>query len=249
MNNSIGTTATKQELPRIPYDLPAEIVEEYRRILIITRQQYDTILSFLQDKKMWGRQVERSKKPRNGYECTLQMNTTHYQSGKDCALILNSALATVDIFGTKKPAPWTECEGAVYARGWARIKKIPELEEIPHIFLSLMDNNEIMGMYCGRVVLICEDPTAPTLVDLGLCKSNKEIEEERREEEERRQKDPKEEIRDLAKDLLELGNACRRLLGMEPLKPGEKDTTDYYRRERQEEACIRAAQKMERRRR
>ena len=122
MNNSA------QELPSIPYDLPAEIVEEYRRILILTRSQYDNVLSFLRDKKMWERQVVRSKKPRNGYECTLQMNTTHYQSGEDCALVLNSDLATVDIFGTKKPAPWTECDGAVYARGWARIKKIPELE-------------------------------------------------------------------------------------------------------------------------
>ena len=233
----------------IPYDLPAEIVEEYRRILILTRTQYDKILEFLQDKKMWERQAERSKKLHGGYECILQMNTTHYQSGKECTLTLESALATIDIFGTKKAAPWTECYGAAYAKGWARVKKIEELEDIPHIFLSLMDNNEIMGMYCGRVVLICEDPTAPTLVDLGLCKSNKEIEEERKKEEERRQKDPKEEMQDLATALLELGNACRRLLGMNPLKPGEKDTTDYCRRERQEEACIRAAQKLERRRR
>lgn len=240
MNNSA------QELPSIPYDLPAEIVEEYRRILILTRPQYDDVLSFLQDKKMWERQVQRSKR---GYEFTLQIKTIHYQSGKDCTLTLKSALATIDMFGTMKPAPWTECDGAAYAQGWARIKKIPELEEIPHIFLSLVDNDHICGMYCGRIVLICRDPDAPTLVDLGLCKSNKEIEEERKEEEKRRQKDPKEEMRDLAKDLLELGNACRRLLGMEPLKPGEKDTTDYCRRERQEEACIRAAQKLERRRR
>ena len=228
----------------IPYDLPSEIVEEYRRILILTRPQYDNVLSFLQDEEMWKRQAERSKKPRNGYECTLQMDTIHYQSGKDCTLTLRSDLATIDIFGTQKPAPWTECKGAVYRQGWARIKKIPELEGIPHIFLSLMDNNHIMGMYCGRVVLICEDPEAPTLVDLGLCKSNREIEEE---EEERRRKEPKKELRDLAMDLLELGNACRKLLGMKPLAPGEKDTTDYTRRERQEEACIRAAQKLERR--
>lgn len=233
----------------IPYDLPEEIVKEYRRILILTRRQYDDILRFLQDKKMWKRQVEREKKPREGYEFTLQMKTIHYQSGEECTLTLKSALATIDMFGTMKPAPWTECDGAVSARGWARIKKLPELEEIPHIFLSLMDNNHIVGLGCGRVVLICEDPIAPTLVDLGLCKSNKEIEEERKEEEERRRKDPKEEIRDLAMEFLELGNACRRLLGMDPLKPGEKDTTDYCRRERQEEACIRAAQKLERRRR
>lgn len=228
----------------IPYNLPAEIVEEYSRILIITRRQYDDILRFLQDREMWKRQVERSRTPRNGYEFTLQLTTTHYQSGEECTLTLCSDLATIDIFGTKKPAPWTECRGAVSKRGWARIKKIPELEEIPHIFLSLMDSKEIMGLYCGRIVLICEDPEAPTLVDLGLCKSNKEIEEE-----ERRKKDPKEEMQDLATSLLELGNACRRLLGMNPLKPGEKDTTDYCRRERQEEACIRAAQKLERRRR
>lgn len=228
----------------IPYDLPAEIVEEYSRILILTRRQYDDILRFILDKEMWERQVERSR-TRNGYEFTLQMNTTHYQSGGECTLTLCSALATIDIFGTKKPAPWTECKGAVSRQGWARIKKIAELEEIPHIFLSLMDNNEIMGMYCGRIVLICEDPEAPTLVDLGLCKSNREIEEEK----ERRKKEPKEEAQDFATALLELGNACRRLLGMKPLKPGEKDTTDYCRRERQEEACIRAAQKLERRRR
>lgn len=226
----------------IPYDLPAEIVEEYRRILILTRPQYDDVLSFLQDKKMWERQAEREKKPREGYEFTLQMKTIHYQSGKDCTLTLKSALATIDMFGSMKPAPWTECDGAVSAHGWARIKKIPELEEIPHIFLSLMDNNHIVGMGCGRVVLICEDPDAPTLVDLGLCKSNKEIEEE----EERRQKEPKE---DFLTSLLELGNACRRLLGLKPLEPGEKDTTDYTRRIRQEEACIRAAQRLERRRR
>lgn len=226
----------------IPYDLPSEIVEEYRRILILTRPQYDNVLSFLQDEEMWKRQAERSKKPRNGYEFTLQMDTIHYQSGKDCTLTLRSDLATIDIFGTQKPAPWTECNGAVGAQGWARIKKLPELEEIPHIYLSLMDNNHIMGLGCGRIVLICEDPEAPTLVDLGLCKSNKEIEED----EERKRKEPKKELRDLAMDLLELGNACRKLLGMKPLAPGEKDTTDYARRIRQEEACIRAAQKLER---
>lgn len=227
----------------IPYELPPEIVKEYRRILILTRPQYDDVLHFLQDKKMWERQAERSKKSRGGYEVTLQMITTHYQSGKDCTLTLESALATVDMFGTQKPAPWTECDGATWAHGWARIKKLPELEEIPHIYLSLMDNNHIVGMGCGRIVLICEDPMAPTLVDLGLCKSNKEIEEE----EERRQKEPKKEFRDIAMDLLELGNACRRLLGMKPLAPGETDTTDYARRDRQEEACIRAAQRLERR--
>lgn len=226
----------------IPYDIPSEIVEEYRRILILTRSQYDNVLSFLQDRKIWERQAERDKKPRGGYEHTLQMNTIHYQSGKDCALILKSALATIDMFGTQKPAPWTECDGATWAHGWARIKKLPELEEIPHIYLSLMDNNHIVGMGCGRIVLICEDPEAPTLVDLGLCKSNKEIEEEK----ERRQKEPKE---DFLTSLLELGNACRRILGMKPLAPGEKDTTDYGRRIRQEEACIRAAQKLERRKR
>lgn len=229
----------------IPYELPAEIVEEYRRILILTRSQYDEILSFLQNEKMWKMQVEKEKKRHEGYVHTLQMDTIHYQSGLGCTLTLKSALATIDMFGTQKPAPWTECDGAAYAQGWARIKKIPELEEIPHIFLSLMDNNHIVGMGCGRVVLICEDPEAPTLVDLGLCKSNKEIEEE----EERKQKEPKKDWNDLAKDLLELGNVCRRLLGMKPLEPGEKDTTDYFRRERQEEACIRAAQKLERRRR
>lgn len=228
----------------IPYDLPEEIVKEYVRILILTRPQYDDVLSFLQDKKMWERQVERSKKPQNGYECTLQMNTIHYQSGKDCILTLQSDLATIDIFGTQKPAPWTECKGAVCKQGWARIKKIPELEEIPHIFLSLMDNNHIRGMYCGRIVLICEDPEAPTLVDLGLCKSNREIEEE-----EERKQDSKEEVQDLATTLLEFCNGFRRMLGMKPLEPGEKDTTDYTRRIRQEEACIRAAQKLERRRR
>ena len=37
----------------IPYELPPEIVEEYRRILILTRSQYDEILSFLQNEKMW----------------------------------------------------------------------------------------------------------------------------------------------------------------------------------------------------
>lgn len=226
----------------IPYDLPAEIVEEYRRILILTRSQYEEVLSFLQDTKMWKMQAERDKKRHEGYVYTLQMETTHYQSGYGCTLTLKSALATIDMFGSMKPAPWTECDGAVSAHGWARIKKIPELEEIPHIFLSLMDNNHIVGMGCGRVVLICEDPDAPTLVDLGLCKSNKEIEEE----EERRQKEPKE---DFLTSLLELGNACRRLLGLKPLEPGEKDTTDYTRRIRQEEACIRAAQKLERRRR
>mgnify|MGYP003303714181 CR=1 FL=1 len=225
---------------RIPYNLPAEIVEEYRRILILTRRQYDDVLRFLQDKKMWERQVERDKKPRNGYEHTLQMNTIHYQSGKDCTLTLKSALATISIFGTQKPAPLTECDGAVRAYGWARIKKIPELEEIPHIFLSLMDNDYIFGMYCGRVVLICEDPTAPTLVDLGLCRSNKEIEEEK--EKERRQKEPKEEAHDITKDLLDLDNTYRRHIGMKPLN------TDYGRQIRHEEACIRAAQKLERRR-
>lgn len=226
----------------IPYSLPSEIVEEYRRILILTRPQYDDVLSFLQDKKMWGRQAERDKKPRGGYEFTLQMNTIHYQSGKDCTLTLRSDLATIDIFGTQKPAPWTECEGAAYAQGWARIKKLPELEEIPHIYLSLMDNNHIVGMGCGRVVLICEDPEAPTLVDLGLCKSNREIEEE----EERKRNEPKKEWRDIAIELLELSNILRRSIGMKPLEPGEKDTTDYARRIRQEEACIRAAQKLER---
>lgn len=164
----------------IPYELPTDIVKEYGRILILTRRQYDDILHFLQDKKMWERQVKRMEKPRNGYEVTLQMNTIHYQSGKECKLTLSSDLATIDLFGTVKPAPWTECDGAVYAHGWARVKKIMELEEIPHIFLSLMDSKYLMGMYCGRVVLICEDPTAPTLVDIGLCKSNKEIEEEER---------------------------------------------------------------------
>lgn len=245
MNNSIDTTATTQELPKIPYNLPAEIVEEYRRILILTRSQYEEVLSFLQDTKMWKMQAERDKNRREGYVRTLQMNTTHYQSGLDCTLTLESALATINILGDMKPAPWTECEGAAYARGWARIKKIPELEEIPHIFLSLMDNDHIMGLYCGRVVLICEDPDAPTLVDLGLCKSNKEIEEEKKEEE----KKEREEKKPLSEIINDFVNVLRVMGGMEPLEPGEEDNTDYGRQDRHEKACIRAAQRLERGRR
>lgn len=225
----------------IPYDLPSEIVEEYRRILILTRHQYDEVLRFLQDKEMWKRQVERSKKPCGGHAFTLQMNTIHYQSGKNCTLTLRSDLATINILGAQKPAPWTECNGAVFVKGWARIKKIPELEEIPHIFLSLMDNNHIVGMNCGRIVLICEDPIAPTLVNLGLCKSNKEIEEE----EERRQKEPKKELVEIVTELLVL-DACMRIFEKKSLASGEKDTKDYIRKIKQEEACVRAAQKLER---
>ena len=226
----------------IPYDLSTDFVEEYRRILILSRSQYDTIIDFLQNEKMWRKQAERDKNPRGGYEKTIQMNTTHYQTGQDCALLIRSELATISIFGTQKPAPWVECEGPVYADGWARIKKIPEIEDIPHIFLSLLDNNYLSGMHRGRVVLICEDPEAPTLVDLGLCKSNREIEEERKEEEKKERKEEK----PLSEIINDIVNVFRKAAGMRPLEPGEEDNTDYGRQDRHEKACIRAAQRLER---
>lgn len=156
----------------IPYDLTNEFKQEYCRILIVDRARYERVLEFLQDDAMWTEQYERQVKNKEGAACTLEYDLQHLQSGGSVHIVIQSHMARTGL-QSMKAAPWIKCDGAVYVQGFARVRKITEIEEIPHIHFSLLDNDEFMGMQCGRVVLICDDPSAPTLVDVGLCKSSK----------------------------------------------------------------------------
>lgn len=157
-----------------------EFVEEYTRILSITADQFEEILGFYQDPNIWNAQfeerlsAEEERRPIRPIK-VLEYDLKHLISGKTYTLSISSALSRVSYFSNRmKKTPWVEYMDK-QNEGWPKIGyavlgQVKELSEIPHFFLSLRDNDEVVAMMCGRIVLVCDDPTVPTMTERGFYK-------------------------------------------------------------------------------
>lgn len=159
-----------------------KFVEEHTRILLITAEQFEEIIGFMRDDETWKAQVkerldaEKEHRPEKSVR-VLKYELKHLVTGKDYKLNISSAVSRVSMFNnTMRRTPWIDYilqDSEAYPKnGWAIVGHLGIISNVPHIFLSLHDNNTIVSMLCGRIVLICDDPTVPTLLERGLIKGD-----------------------------------------------------------------------------
>lgn len=156
-----------------------EFLKDHCRTLVITAEQFEEIIGFMQDDETWKAQVkerldaEMERRPIKSVR-VLKYELKHLVTGRDYKLNISSAVSRGMFSNTIGRTPWIEYilqDSEAYPKnGWAVVGHLDIISNVPHIFLSLRDNDTVVAMLCGRIVLICDDPTVPTLAERGLIK-------------------------------------------------------------------------------